>query len=177
VLPKRVTSTLGRDLPKAYAVATRVVVYGIATAAFLLLLVPFLRFRAAQPTACDENPAACIDSKTGILQGAGSKIPCKYVGEWSSRRKGAPMFRITLKDDGTYHMVAGETRLSRERYTGYWAVQGADMVWRHDAAGAPARDVNRIVPESDTRFALIEENGSRTDFELIQQTKSARCTP
>ena len=87
------------------------------------------------------------------------------------------MFRITLKDDGTYLMVAGESRVTRERYTGFWAVQGENMVWRHNVAQAQALDVNRILPESDTRFTLVEENGSHTLFERIQAAKSSRCTP
>jgi hypothetical protein len=178
VLPQKVTATLTRTLPKPFAWGTRIVVYGIAGAVLLILLVPYLRFKAATTAdACEENAAACIDRSTGILKGAGSKLPCAYIGDWSSRRKGGPMFRITLKDDGTYLMVAGDSRVSGERYTGFWAVQGENMVWRHNVAQAQALDVNRILPESDSRFALVEENGTHTQFERIQAVQSTRCTP
>jgi hypothetical protein len=177
-LPEKATATLTRTLPKPFAWGTRVVVYGIAGVIFLILLVPYLRFKAATtPNACEEDAAACIDRRTGILKGAGSKLPCAYIGDWSSRRKGSPMFRITLKDDGTYLMVAGESQVNRERYTGFWAVQGENMVWRHNLAQPQALDVNRILPESDSRFALVEENGSHTQFERIQAVQSNRCTP
>ena len=50
------------------------------------------------------------------------------------------------------------------------------MVWLHDQGGY-GPDVNPILPESDTRFTLIEGNGSRTVYELIRAVPSEHCMP
>lgn len=164
--------------------ALRMLVYGL----FLIFVVPpiwsYVRFdRAMREQACAEDPKACLNPDSGLLKDGrsgqagevASTIPCHMVGVWSSRHGGL-MYRIELKDDGTYAMepnVAGVG--SRSGYTGHWAVQGNNMVWRHDQGGSDL-DVNPILPESDTRFALIEGNGSRTNFERVRAVASEVCT-
>ncbi len=137
---------------------------------------------------CAENPAACIDKETGLMQSEPSlaeanpgddttpRIPCKYVGIWSSRH-GSDMYRIVLKDDGTYSMMQpGASDSSPPLYTGYWTVQGKNMVWRHQVGNTGEADINPIQQQSDSQFTLTEGNGSHTVYELIEAVKSNECT-
>ncbi len=112
----------------------------------------------------------------GRLPGSRNATPCKMVGVWSSRQ-GGQMRRIELKDDGTYAMEDSLLGIDRPGgFTGRWAVRGTKMVWQHDQGGG-GLDVNAILPESDTRFTLIEGNGSRTVYELIRAVTSQHCKP
>jgi hypothetical protein len=86
------------------------------------------------------------------------------------------MHRITLKDDGTYAMEPNEY-LGGRGYTGFWAVQNNNMVWRHNTGDSGEPDINPILPESDTRFVLVETSGKHTQYELIRAIKSKRCAP
>lgn len=162
----------------------RLLIYGL----FLIFVVPviwsYLRFdRVMAVRACEENPNACLDPDTGILrskksvqggESGESHIPCRMVGVWSSRQDSI-MYRIELKDDGSYVIEPNQKGSGDPRgYTGRWAVQGQNMVWRHDQYVGDL-DVNPILPESDTRFTLIEGNGRRTNYELIRAVSSERC--
>jgi hypothetical protein len=49
-------------------------------------------------------------------------------------------------------------------------------VWKADRRGTGELDINPILPESDTRFVLVEGNGRHTQFELISAITSNRCT-
>ncbi|MGP1665358.1 MAG: hypothetical protein ACTS5I_05485, partial [Rhodanobacter sp.] len=165
--------------------AVRLLVYGLC----LIFVVPaiwsYSLFSLAMlGRACDEDPKACLDPNTGILKaqrsrgaaGGRSSIPCRMVGVWSSRQGGL-MHRVELKDDGTYAMEPNEFGVgNRNGYTGHWAVQGQNMVWRHNQ-GSGGLDENPILAESDTRFTLIDGNGRRTKFELIRPVPSKRCDP
>ena len=151
----------------------------------LVFLVPaiwkYVQFHRITTTqACADNAAACLVSNSGILKSNSdrqeSSIPCHMVGVWSSRRE-SMMRRIELKDDGTYAMESAHTGMDLPGgYTGHWAVQGQNMVWRHDQSGSDL-DINKILPHGDANFTLIEANGSQTNFELIRQVASTRCTP
>lgn len=113
----------------------------------------------------------------GRQPGSTHATPCHMVGVWSSRQ-GDRMMRIELKDDGTYVMDPSHTGAGRPGgYTGRWAVQGTRMVWQHDQGGSEDPDVNPILPESDTRFKLVEGNGRHTQYELIRAVPSAHCKP
>lgn len=188
VLPKNKIELFQKDLPRPFAWASRAVLYGllvVVAGPMLLYYVQFKRITDAQ--ACAESPELCRDKKTGALQsvaalektetGASAKpaIPCRYVGVWSSRQ-GQNMHRITLKDDGTYAMDANEYR-GGHGYTGFWMVQNNHMVWRHKGGDTGEPDINPILPESDTRFKLVEMNGKHTQYELIRAIESKRCTP
>jgi hypothetical protein len=165
--------------------ALRLLIYGLCLIFVVPALWSYLRFdRAMRERACAENPNACLDPTSGILKGGAptqtgggdSAIPCRMVGVWSSRH-GSLMHRIELKDDGTYAMEPNHLGIGNPSgYTGHWAVQGENMVWRHDQ-GPGELDVNPIQPVSDTRFTLVEGNGSRTNFELIHAVPSTRCAP
>jgi hypothetical protein len=162
----------------------RLLVYGL----FVIFVAPaiwsYVRFeRVVASQACEEDPKVCLGPSAGILgarklikadESGESFIPCRMVGVWSSRRDNL-MHRIELKDDGTYVMEPNDAGFgSPNGYTGYWAVQDRKVVWRHNQGGNEL-DVNPIALEDDTRFTLIESNGSHTRYELIRAVPSRRC--
>ncbi|MEJ2620367.1 MAG: kelch repeat-containing protein [Candidatus Thiodiazotropha sp.] len=127
--------------------------------------------------ACWEDPKACIDQQTGLLvnRKGESKIPCYLVGDWTLRQK-RNQYRIRFKDDGTYVMTnsfSGNGK--RGGYHGYWAVQGNYLVWRHFSGGHEF-DINKIVPQDDQTFKVVEMNGSETVYELIKLHESTICS-
>ena len=183
------TARLHQPVPVAWRRGLRIVFYG---AALFLIVPPLFRYLTLrlgeQAQACAESSQACLDPQSGLLrsvpslarQGSGATaqahIPCRHVGNWSSRN-GNQIRRITLRDDGTYQMapmVVGADR--RAQYTGHWMVQSGHMVWR-DKHAVQELDINRIESESEGVFTLIEGNGSRTRFERIAATPSSRCLP
>lgn len=162
--------------------ALRLLIYGLCLIFVVPALWSYLRFdRAMRERACAEDSKGCLNPASGLLgdgaqAGGESTVPCRMVGIWSSRH-GSLMHRIELKDDGTYAMAPNPLGIGNPAgYTGHWAVRGENMVWRHNQ-GPSELDVNPIEPLSDTRFTLIEGNGSRTNFELIRAIPSTRCTP
>lgn len=186
VLGYLVLRRVGRRVRIGPSWALRSLVYGLC----LIFVVPaiwsYVRFdRTITSRACEEDPKACLDPRSGILkplasaQGGAdgeSSIPCRLVGVWSSRQGGL-VHRIELKDDGTYAMEPSQWGAGNPNgYTGHWVVQGRNMVWRHNR-GPSDLDVNPMLPESDTRFTLVEGNGTRTIYELIRAVPSQRCKP
>lgn len=188
LLPREKVELLHRELPKPFTWGARAILYGL----FLIVTVPMLAYylqfkRIVAAQACADNPATCLDKETGILPSVPAlekthtgttslpTLPCRYVGVWSSRQ-GQRMHRITLKDDGSYSMDPNEY-FGGNGYTGFWAVQNNHMIWRHKTGDTGEPDINPILPESDTRFVLVEMNGTRTQYELIHAVKSKRCTP
>lgn len=166
----------------------RIILYSVAAAIVLpIALRYFLLKKYEMVSACMEKPSACLNESTGILKGSdslakgesGSKgephIPCRYVGIWSSNQPGN-VFRVTLNDDGTYAMAPAEQTLGAS-YTGYWAVQGNSMIWRHNQNNTGELDVNLINQINDTRFTLTEQNGSQTRYDLIESMQSSKCVP
>lgn len=167
----------------------RVVIYGLlAIYAASTIKSYFHIHKVIEEHKCAENPDACIDKETGLMRGEPSlaeanpdddstpRIPCKYVGIWSSRR-GSDMYRIALKDDGTYSMMRpGVSDNSPPLYIGYWTVQGNNMVWRHKIGNTGEADINPIQHQSDSQFTLTEGNGSHTVYELIEAVRSSGCT-
>jgi hypothetical protein len=161
----------------------RIVFYGIAALIVLPMLSNVLLLRRAQESdQCAEKGSNCVDKTTGILKSVsipgGEKdetpaIPCRFVGIWSSIQPGR-MYRFTMTSDGRYSGGSSTHGTeAQDAYTGYWAVQGKHMVWRSDGPGEP--DVNPIVDEAEGRFTLIESNGSRTRFELIERLPAGHC--
>ncbi len=175
---------LRRPVPRAVAWTLRVVLYGVALVIALPLLLITLGWWSREASdVCDSLASACLDPATGLLkpqlpvrESGPPRIPCRYVGSWTSRQ-GGRISRILLKDDGTYDMAPNEAGMgSPTGYTGYWAVQGQYMVWRHNA-GVTGPDVNKIIEPSPAGFTLVETSGKHTRYELIQQAQSTRCTP
>ena len=165
--------------------AWRVLVYGALLALVVPAVLSYRDFRRERDReACNEDARACLDPNTGLLSAtvdgspaAGQpSIPCRFVGVWSSRQ-GALMHRIELKDDGSYVMSANVGGVgSPTGYTGRWMVEGNMMVWRHDQAPG-AHDANPIEPHGSRAFTLMENNGARTEYELLRAVDSTRCTP
>jgi hypothetical protein len=127
--------------------------------------------------ACWDDPKACIDPQTGLLvnRKGESKIPCHLVGDWTLRQK-RNQYRIRFKDDGTYVMTNSFSgKGKRDGYHGYWAVQDHFLVWRHFSGGLEF-DINKIIPQDDQTFKVVEMNGSQTVYELINLHKSTICS-
>ncbi len=102
-------------------------------------------------------------------------VPCRYVGIWSLYAKGMA-HRITLKADGQF--IYEETYLPHSvstPVTGRWEVQGENMVWHYGRPGEEP-DVNRILEQGEHSFTLLEMNGVRTRFELIEPIASDTCS-
>jgi Galactose oxidase, central domain len=109
--------------------------------------------------------------------GAPSATPCRMVGVWTARH-GQDVRRVELHDDGRYVMHPKEGGGDRPGgYRGRWSVQGPQMIWQDDSDTSGEPDVNRIVPESDQRFTLVERHGSLTVFEWVRAMPSTRCKP
>ncbi len=190
VVPERAAKMLQRQLPRPFSWGSRILLYGLLLIVCYLILFPYIQFRSARiAEACAENASTCLDQKTGILQSiaalenaatghaAKPAIPCRFIGAWTSRQGNGPVYRIILKDDGTYIQEPNQV-IGGQANTGYWMVQSGNMVWRHKTGmntGEP--DINPITIESETRFMLKEQSGRFTQFELIEAVKSTRCTP
>lgn len=170
--------------------AVRAILYVVAAAIGLPLLITALGLhQLTQADACAAQASACLDPQTGRIkrvatlqtgQADGSdstRLPCRYIGVWSSIRPGA-VRRITLLDDGRYTLAA-EASAAGDPHggTGYWAVQGRNMLWLPESGGSVGLDINPIVDEAEARFTLIEANGSQTRFELIERVPSQQCVP
>jgi hypothetical protein len=176
----------GRKVPKPVALVMRVVGYSVAAAIIVPLLLTNLQLRQMRiAEECAGDAAECLDKGTGLLKsvaslakgGSDPVIPCRYVGVWTSRQTGKAMYRITLKDDGRFAVEDNKDGIQVHVIdTGYWMVQNDHMVWKGDRGGTGELDINRILPESDTRFVLVEGNGSHTQFELVKAAESSRCT-
>ncbi|MFN7571103.1 MAG: Kelch repeat-containing protein [Betaproteobacteria bacterium] len=166
--------------------ALRLAIYGVGALFVANWIRSFVQFeRATSERACSDDARSCLDPRTGILKpaplsqggtAAATTIPCAMVGLWAARH-GSTVRRIELRDDGTYEMFPNQMRSATETgYTGFWAVQGQTMIWRHQQ-GSNDLDINPMQIDGTDRFTLTEGNGSRTRFELIRATPSTRCTP
>lgn len=124
--------------------------------------------------------ALCVDTKSGMLQGALFRpamdmvdalpaAPCSYVGVWSSTRPGS-RYKVTITPDSRFNAVPITGGGSRIAGGGVWGVVGDRMIWFYDAGvGSPA-DINRILPGPDaSHFTLVEVDGMQTQFELMEK--------
>lgn len=102
---------------------------------------------------------------------------CQLVGVWSARH-GDQMRRVELKDDGTYWMAPSAMGNDpAEGYRGRWSVSDGRVTWRDSRRFDGEPDINKIQPDTKTRFTLIEGDGSHTVFEWIRPLPSQRCQP
>jgi hypothetical protein len=83
---------------------------------------------------------------------------------------------LPLKKMALTMMKPGAADDAKPLYTGYWAVQDGNMVWRHNVSNNGEADINSIKTESDTQFIPTEGNGAHTNFELIEATPSTVCS-
>ncbi|MCL2021861.1 MAG: hypothetical protein FWG81_07165 [Betaproteobacteria bacterium] len=112
-----------------------------------------------------------------------TKLPCNLIGVWSSTHRGM-MRRIELKDDGRYFMAPSIQRPQsmpitdvdpKDGYTGqWWVIQDNIIVWKDDRMNG-FLDKNPMLDVAEGRFQVIEANGERTKFELIEAKPSTRC--
>ncbi len=102
---------------------------------------------------------------------------CQMVGVWSARH-GSQMRRVELKDDGSYWMAPSAVGNDPAGgYRGRWSVSGGRMTWRDSRRFDGEPDINKILPDTKTRFTLVEGDGSHTVFEWIRPLPSQRCQP
>ncbi len=134
------------------------------------------------------NWAQCVDSSGGIIGSAMFRptmsmvkslpsVPCSYVGIWSSTRPGS-QYQIRLTDDSRFYGVPVQPASMTAPEQGMWGVVDGKMIWFYDKGMVWPPDINQILPGADPRhFTLVEVNGMRTQFELIQKISSTRCAP
>jgi hypothetical protein len=133
----------------------------------------------------------CVDSEKDFLAGlfffqqlAQTKevvmslpsAPCRFIGVWTSTRTNSK-YKVTLTDDNRYEAVPiypGNEYAPVTR--GFWGADDDVMVWFEDNQFTWPIDLNTLKPESRNRFSLIEVNGERTDFELVDAIKSNTCS-
>lgn len=181
-------ATLTRELPSSFAWVTRLVIYGLVALVCVPTVMRFVHFQQAQTAlACLEKASECLDSRNRVLESIPAlesaspdhprpTIPCRFVGLWSSRQDNT-MYRITLSDDGSYSEQANAAGMGNPAgYSGYWMVQGRNMVWRDSARPGMGPDINPILSESDGHFVLVEQSGRHTHFDLLKATPHDRCT-
>lgn len=174
----RITIPLPRD-------TGRIILYTLAAIVIVPMVINLIGFQRARQQDYElESGANIIDKSTGILKAvpipgesgkAQPAIPCRFVGTWISKR-GAKLHRFQLTSDGRY--AGGENVYGTEpsdAYKGYWSIQGQYMVWRNDGFGEPK--VKQIIDEQVERFTLIEGNGDRTIFELVERGDPGNCKP
>jgi hypothetical protein len=101
--------------------------------------------------------------------------PCRFIGVWTSTRADLTYkSKVTLTDDNRY---ASAPMWENAFVThGFWGANGERMVWFEDNRFVWPIDLNTIHPESRSRFSLIDVNGKRTDFELIDAIQSNTCS-
>ncbi|MCE2948457.1 MAG: kelch repeat-containing protein [bacterium] len=192
-LPEKTTGLLGRRLPTWVAVLVRVVIYvpvGLLVAVWGAQILLVSRFEQARDESdlCRTDPRACVDRRTGLiasvpeLEATGPtrtppQIPCRFVGVWSTVQ-GGMMFRITLMDDGRFRKDRNVTEPSGYGHSeGFWMVQSGHFVWRYPRAPQEPPVVNRLASETATSFALLEQDGQVSKFELLDRRQSSRCVP
>lgn len=188
-LRKSLTRSDDKDSGAAWSPSSRWIMRGLLYTLAASFIVPMLNsyLTLRQLTSadhCNAQPEACLDQKTGLMApiasletnkengGDTTHIFCRYVGIWSSTRQNL-VSRITLNDDGRY--IAATYGPGAQTYTGFWVVQGKNMIWRDDKYNPDGPDINPISQESDGKFTLTERNGSQTLFELIEHIKSSKC--
>lgn len=192
-LPEKTTGLLGRRLPTWVAVVVRLVIYvpvGLLVLTWGAQVLLVSRFEQARDESdlCRTDSRACVDRRTGLiasvpeLEAAGPtrtppQIPCRFVGVWSTVQRGM-MFRITLMDDGRFRRDANVTETpGRGHSEGFWMVQSGHFVWRYPKAPQEPPVVNRLVSETATSFALLEQDGQVSKFDLLDRRQSSRCVP
>jgi hypothetical protein len=162
------TATSSPRPSRGFRWALRAIFYGIAALVIVPLFIGYIAFDRQQRGLIERVPALVTSNDS---QSQNTRIPCRYVGVWSSIRPNL-VLRITLQDDGRYvavRNVSGSEASVHDRYEGHWAVQGRHMLWRH-ARNDPGRpDVNRIVDSSASRRsprsdAFLEQVAARPYF-------------
>ena len=131
---------------------------------------------------------ACLDRRAGPLESlmlrqdkkmiaALPNAPCRFIGIWNSTRDSA-VHKITLTEDSKFVAEpSSNTPAHAERITGSWGVYQDKMIWLYDDGHFWPPDINPIKDPSDDGFTLIERNGSRTRFALVDRVGLSSCTP
>ena len=99
--------------------------------------------------------------------------PCKYEGRWLSSRAGGD-YIVELGFTGDFSEVPAPGN-DGPAMGGWWSVDGDKIQWVYNEPYQPWRpDSNRIVEEKKDEFVLIEEDGERTLFRIMDRPKD-RC--
>jgi len=188
-------------VPKWLGWIFKAVIYGLALLVILILLFFWAGKRLAdnvetceaqsgirnnnQKSVLQNTQAfvACMQKENGMLENwimrdtsatiAGlPNAPCKYVGVWESVRPQC-RYTITLMENGIFKAAPIACNLSMSAYSGTWGVYENKMAWLDSRDFRWPIDINPIVAEEANSFALIEVNGTRTQFNRIEQPSPA----
>lgn len=191
-------------LPTTATLITRTLGYGLALLFLLPILYAYGNFRTAQHarecleqldtrTQAKESALtrtqgliACIDERAGWLERLAYRrakadvqalpyVPCRYVGIWSAKRPQSE-YRVTLKDNGEFLAEPiSDPHGAAELVSGSWGFHDDHLIWLYDSGHVWPPDTNPIKPLANDRFELIEANGTRTEYRLIQDLASNSC--
>ncbi len=190
-------------LPHPLAFITRLLMYGLALVIILLLLMFYRNVRLAQHAqACIEEPqiggqgghaalvrtrqfAACLYRRSSFIESlfmestvehilALPSPSCRYVGVWSSTR-GPYVYRHTLTADSRFVSEPEPGSAGGETYTGNWGEHEGKLIWLPDEGPFWPPDINPIVGITATGFTLIERDGARSYFVLVEKLEPRVC--
>lgn len=194
---------LDDELPRPFAWGARIVMYSIAFVVAIPLLTTYRAFSLVnhadeclaelpRRSSSDASPlnrtrqfGACLYKKSGFIESVFMEsslkhilaLPsptCRYVGVWKGTRNGTS-YRHILKDNSEFlSEPMDEASDNQGSYTGNWGEHDGSLIWMTDENLWPP-DVNKIVDETSTGFTLIERNGQRTQFALLQRLDSNVC--
>ncbi len=132
--------------------------------------------------------ASCVDTRAGIL---GSiyfnvtkkrimslpAVPCLYVGIWSTTRDGVP-YKVTFTDDSLFTAIPqSDDRKKGMTISGAWGVSNGEMIWIKPPNMLYEEPiVQRVEPESRSRFTLKGEGGAEDVYQLVDAIKSNTCS-
>jgi hypothetical protein len=191
------------DQPKPVQPANRLFFFGIAAFIIITILLNFGNMDSSRVTsdclAKVDNPAdksltalkrakkvaACLNERSGLLAQLQLRsmmsmmeslvnAPCNFVGVWTWVRP-AGIYRITLRDDGEFTAEPAKDSVAAESDSGSWAVSDKRMVWFHNSGPIWPPDITLVDKQTDKSFTLVERDGARTQFDLIEATKSQTC--
>lgn len=170
---------------RAGRLVVRVLVYGT----LLVLAAPHvMAYIGLQLTdmgdQCQTRATDCLNPNTGLLarqwgvpgrsKFSAPRIPCGFVGEWSTTLK-SHAFSVAMQADGTYQMKSPVKTIPDD--AGYWAVQGKHILWRSTTHKVAEIDINQIVSNDGSHFELIEMDGVHTHFDRRAELPRQRCQP
>lgn len=120
-----------------------------------------------------EGYARCVAQNEKVQ--ADSKARCRWVGQWSAKRRDVEYF-VTLNADGSFVAEPGRGAGSTERaITGAWTYANNKLVWAYDGQPVWPPDINPMFDVSERAFKLREVDGQTTEYILINPEGRPLC--
>ena len=132
-----------------------------------------------------QKMAACLNERSGLLaqlqlrsimsmMATLPNTPCDFVGVWNwTQPTGA--YRVTLGNDGEFVAAPVKAGGTAESDSGSWSINKQRMVWFHNKGQLWPPEINLIENQTAKSFTLVGRDGARSQFDLIEATKSQAC--